>query len=166
MFNLCLCNRKLNSKATMSIRLPVIRGTAVIRLQEKVSLRLRWPLGLVFLASEKSLRGGHTHRYVEREEERLVGKSGLGLHHLIQRLKRFAAILVTGSGASADRFCTVPENKDSEAFFVRLHDGIKVPSSASPPREASPELLQRALRLALTLLFYVIQIWRVTDLPY
>ena len=43
-----------------------------------------------------------------------MGKSGLGLHHLIQRLKRFAAILVTGSGASADRFCTVPENKDSE----------------------------------------------------
>ena len=131
-----------------------------------------------------------------------MGKSGLGLHHLIQRLKRFAAILVTGSGASADHFCTVPENKDSavrpgfpierfsgfnqsrqgltlcavpqmkfstalfKAFIVRLHDGIKVPSSASPPREASPELLQRALRLALKLLFYVIQIWRVTDLPY
>lgn len=42
-----------------------------------------------------------------------MGKSGLGLHHLIQRLKCFAAILVTGSGASADRFCTVPEKKDS-----------------------------------------------------
>ena len=53
-----------------------------------------------------------------------------------------------------------------QAFFVRLHDGIKVPSSASPPREASPELLHAIDELDLDGLDLLEAEQARTDSPY
>lgn len=129
-----------------------------------------------------------------------MGKSGLGLHHLIPRPKRFAAILVTGSGASADHFCKVPENKDSAVrpgFPIERLSGFNQSRQGLTLRSTPDEIFDRPklLRPSLSdcmmaskshlppvfperpvrscsrersdwLLHYIIQIWRVTDLPY